>query len=217
VVPPHTSTTLRVLLLALALALTLALALAGGLRGAEGRTAAVDPAAVDPAAVDAAVEHPPRAGAADRPSRITLVGDSLTQQYGPTFQRLGARHGAVVGGRWFGGTNPVDHPWATWVREWSGVDYVVLQDAYVPDGSHTPSQYLAAWQTLVDAARTTLRPGGQVVVMNGDHPDLSSIRGIDRFVAQVRPDSPDGIHWTEVGSAAEARLLCRQLIRAGCS
>ena len=150
------------------------------------------------------------------PVRITIIGDSLTQQYGPTFQRVGLRHGAIVGGRWYGGTNPVDHPWSTWVRGWSGVDYVVLQDAYVPDGSHTASEYLAAWQRLVDAARTTLRPEGQVIVMNGDHPDLSSVRGIDRFVDQVAPDSPDGIHWTEAGSTAQAMLLCEQLNQGAC-
>jgi hypothetical protein len=145
------------------------------------------------------------------PLRITLVGDSLTEQYGPVFQRLGSEGGSIVDGRWFGGTNPVDHPWSSWVREWSDVDYVVLQDAYVPDGSHTPSEYLAAWQGLIDAARTTLRPGGQVIVMDGDQPDLSSLIGIDRFVPQVPPDDPDGIHWTRSGSTAEANLLCRQL------
>jgi hypothetical protein len=145
------------------------------------------------------------------PVRITIIGDSLTQQYGPVFRRVGLRHGALVTGRWFGGTNPVDHPWSTWVREWSEVDYVVLQDSYVPDRSHSESEYLAAWQDLVDAARSTLRPGGQVLVLDGDHPDLSSIDGVDRFVDQVAPDHPDGIHWTEAGALAEAMLLCEQL------
>jgi hypothetical protein len=145
------------------------------------------------------------------PVRVTVIGDSLTQQYGPVFKRIGLEHGVVVGGRWYGGTNPIDHPWSTWVRGWSDVDYVVLQDVYVPDAAHSGREYLTAWQDLVDAARTTLRPGGQVIVMNGNHPDLSSIRGIDRFVDQVTPDDPDGIHWTEAGYTAEAVLLCEQL------
>jgi len=149
------------------------------------------------------------------PVRVTIVGDSLSEEYGPVFQRVGLEHGAVVDGRWVGGTNPVDHPWSTWVREWSGVDFVVLEDSYIPDGTHSASEYLKAWQDLVDAARTTLRPGGQVIVMKGNHPDLSSIRGIDRFVDQVTPDNPDGIHWTEQGYTAEATLLCEQLGRKG--
>ena len=101
------------------------------------------------------------------------------------------------------------------MREWSGVDFVVLEDSYVPDGTHSASQYLTAWQDLVDAARTTLRPGGQVIVMSGNHPDVSSIRGVDRFVDQVPPDNPDGVHWTDAGYTAEATLLCEQLGRKG--
>jgi hypothetical protein len=149
------------------------------------------------------------------PLRITIIGDSLTQQYGPVLQELGREHGFAVRGRWYGGTNPIDHPWSTWVRAWSGVDYVVLEDVYLPDDTpHTNAEYLAAWQELVDAARTTLRPGGQVVVMNGNHPELSSIRGVDRFVDQVPPDSKDGIHWTKSGYTSEAILLCTQLTRS---
>jgi hypothetical protein len=144
--------------------------------------------------------------------RVTVIGDSLTQQYAPAFEKLGRRHGLVVRGQWYGGTNPIDHPWSTWVRTWRDVDYVVLEDVFLPrDTQHTTAEYLAAWQRLVDAARGVLGPGGQVVVMNGNHPDLSSIRGIDRFVDQVPPDSRDGIHWTEAGARAEARLLCTQL------
>jgi hypothetical protein len=161
--------------------------------------------------------RPAVAGAPDAaaPVLVTVVGDSLTQQYGPVFQALGRKHGVVVRGRWYGGTNPIDHPWSTWVRAWAGVDYVVLEDVYLPDDTpHTSAEYLAAWQELVDAARTTLRPGGQVVVMNGNHPDLSSTRGIDRFVDQVPPDSKDGIHWTRSGATAEAILLCTQLTRS---
>ena len=147
------------------------------------------------------------------PLRVTIIGDSLTQQYGPAFQRVVQEQGAVVTGRWHGGTNPVDDPWSTWVREWSGVDYVVLQDAAVlwQDVHHDLDEYLAAWQALVDSAHAALRPGGQVIVMDGNQPDLSSIQGVDRFVDQVDPDSPDGIHWTEAGSTAQAALLCRQL------
>jgi hypothetical protein len=151
----------------------------------------------------------------DAPVRVTIIGDSLSEQYGPVFQRVGLARGVVVDGRWHGGTNPVDHPWSTWVREWSGVDYVVLEDVYVADGTHSASEYLRAWQDLVDVSRTTLRPGGQMIVMNGNHPDLSSIRGIDRFVDQVTPDDPDGIHWTEAGYTAEAMLLCQQLAPGG--
>jgi hypothetical protein len=172
---------------------------------------------LEPAVPAAQVLHRPRGRnpTVEHPVRITIIGDSLSEEYGPVFQRVGLAHGAVVDGRWYGGTNPVDHPWSTWVRQWSGVDFVVLQDSYVADGSHSASQYLTAWQDLVDAARLTLRPGGQVIVMNGNHPDLSSIRGIDRFVDQVPPDNPDGIHWTDAGYTAEATLLCEQLGRKG--
>ena len=172
---------------------------------------------LEPAVPAAQVIHRPRARnpTVDHPVRVTIIGDSLSEEYGPVFQRVGLAHGAIVDGRWYGGTNPVDHPWSTWVREWSGVDFVVLEDSYVPDGTHSASQYLTAWQDLVDAARTTLRPGGQVIVMSGNHPDLSSIRGIDRFVDQVPPDDPDGIHWTDAGYTAEATLLCEQLGRKG--
>lgn len=160
---------------------------------------------------------PAEVAARSTPVRITIIGDSLTEQYGPVFQEIAREHGAVVTGVWHGGTNPVDNPWSTWVREWSGVDFVVLQDSAIlqQDVHHSLDEYLAAWQTLVDSARTVLRPGGQVIVMNGNHPDLSSIHGIDRLVDQVTPDSPDGIHWTEAGFTAEAALLFRQLSQTG--
>ena len=169
------------------------------------------PVRITPAPIARAPVTPARIS----PERITIIGDSLTQQYGPLFQQVGREHGAVVEGRWYGGSNPVDAPWATWVREWSGVDYVVLQDAAVlqQDVHHDLDEYLAAWQTLVDSAHTVLRPGGQVIVMDGNHPDLSGIRGIDRFVDQVAPDSPDGVHWTEAGYTAQAILLCEQLFQ----
>jgi hypothetical protein len=65
----------------------------------------------------------------------------------------------------------------------------------------------------VDSAHSVLRPGGQVIVMDGNHPDLSRIRGIDRFVDQVDPNSPDGVHWTEAGYTAQAVLLCELLFQ----
>jgi hypothetical protein len=167
------------------------------------------------------------------PVVIVLIGDSLTEQYAPVFTAVASHQGAGVLWSAFGGGNPVDSPWADWIthhRDYlaqvtgnaaAKVDYVVLQDQAVlgphpGQVHHTAEEYVAAWQQAVDAAHAVLRPArsdgvgeGEVIALAGNHPDISTVRGIDRLLPVAPLDN--GQHWTEAGAAAEAHLLCEQL------
>lgn len=155
-------------------------------------------------------------GNANDPVLIVLVGDSLTGLYGPIFETVGRRHGAGVQAHWQNNTSPLDAPWHEWVTQgWSDVDYVILEDWHVLSEGQTQEQYLAAWQQLVDAARSILRTdhgGGRVYVLDEiEHPDLSGLTGVDGFLLTLAPDHPDGIHWLPNRAANQAHLVCEQL------
>jgi len=132
------------------------------------------------------------------------IGDSITYSgtwptgYGPIFEKKFENRGlGKAAYRGTAGATPCD-AWADWVRDYPKVrlDFVVIED-YAPGGAPCVSldAYLAAFQELVDAAKAK---AAYVIVLDGDHPDLSSVSGIDILDYPVPPpDNPDGIHYSQ--------------------
>jgi hypothetical protein len=139
------------------------------------------------------------------------VGDSITVGYGPHFERkFEAR--ALGKGHWVGkiATNPCSHPWAQWVRDFpkERLEYVVLQDHYVQNAPFegpclSEDAWRAAFQDLVNAAKAK---SAFVIVLDGTHPDLSTVQGIDILDYPVPPpDYGDGVHYTDAGDKVYAK------------
>jgi lysophospholipase L1-like esterase len=133
------------------------------------------------------------------------VGDSITVGYGPAFvKKFEAKGLGKAGYAAYPATNPCSTPWAQWIRDYpkARLDYVVLEDFYQqgdPYEGACPSEtaWRAAWQDLVNAAK---EKSAYVIVLDGTHPDLSSVTGIDILDYPVPPpDFGDGVHYTDGG------------------
>jgi lysophospholipase L1-like esterase len=148
---------------------------------------------------------------ADNPTRVFLVGDSLTMQYAPYAKDVLITEGALTGARYWPGTNVVAAPWAQWVAEAPGpLDYVVFADYTGPCcdmGGFTEDEYLAAAQKLVDVVHDR---GAIAVELVGGHPDLSKV-SFDLRVPLVSADDADGVHYQAAGARAMAEGLCAAL------
>jgi hypothetical protein len=143
--------------------------------------------------------------------QVLAVGDSITWSgiaaspgYGRYLEtkveghELGKAH--YVGAP---GTSPCSSPWASWIRTYpkARLDYVVLQDEFGMGDPSSPcpskDAWRAAWQEVVDAAKAK---GAFVIVLDGTHPNLYSVSGIDILDYPVPPSNyGDGVHYTSGG------------------
>lgn len=99
-----------------------------------------------------------------------------------------------------------------WVNEdiHSHLDYVIFED-YCPSNPSCQDfgQYRAAFQDTVDAANAK---GAFVIILDGDHPDPSSLSGVYVLDYPVpAPDDPDGIHYTDEGYRLYAKNVVNLL------
>jgi hypothetical protein len=154
-------------------------------------------------------------------TEIFAVGDSITYTpsppapdptgYGPPLLTKVANAG--IGHAWFRAypSGPCDG-WADWVTEdWhSHLDYVVFEDYYPSNPScQDVDEYRASFQAAVDAANAK---GAYVIILDGDHPDLSSLTGVDILDYPVPPpDAADGIHYTDGGYKSYAANVVQLL------
>jgi hypothetical protein len=129
--------------------------------------------------------------------QVLAVGDSMIYEpdgsgSGPVIVRkFGSRELGKANFRALGASNPCSAPWARWIRDYpkARIDYVVMEDHYVQgDGVEgaCPSKHAwrLAWQDLVNAAK---EKGAFVIVLDGNHPDLSTVSGIDILDHPVPP------------------------------
>jgi lysophospholipase L1-like esterase len=146
------------------------------------------------------------------------IGDSITDSntgfspgpgYGEMFEREFAARG--LGRAVFRGTPgslPCD-AWVDWIRRYPGatIDYVIIED-YAPHGAGCASEsaYKAAFQQLVRAAKAK---HAFVIVLDGQHPNLSRVSGIDVLDYPVPPSNlGDGVHYTPAGYHRYADTVC---------
>jgi lysophospholipase L1-like esterase len=148
--------------------------------------------------------RPAPAAAQGSTIQAVALGDSITYGYGPSFVKKFERRG-LGKAHYYGdiGSNACAHPWAQWLRDFpkARIDFVVLEDWYIQgrDYGDCPSEeaWIAANQDLVDAAK---EKSAFVIYLDGTHPDLSSVQGIDILNYPVPPpDLGDGIHYTDSG------------------
>jgi hypothetical protein len=171
------------------------------------------------AALFAMVVASPVAHAQGSTIQALAVGDSITANtsfappgYGKFFvKKFEARALGKAGYRAAQGSNPCTWPWADWIRDYpkARLDYVVIEDWYVQsDPSSTCADedaWRSAMQGVVDAAKAK---SAFVIVLAGDHPDISTVNGIDIRDSPVpAPDYPDGIHYTKPGYKLYAKSV----------
>ena len=78
-----------------------------------------------------------------------------------------------------------------------------MQDDYRSGACSSEDLWRAKWQEVVDAAKAK---GAFVIVLDGFHPDLSSITGIDMLdYAVPAANAADGVHYTSGGYKMYAR------------
>jgi lysophospholipase L1-like esterase len=155
--------------------------------------------------------------------QVLAVGDSITTNNGNAAPGYGGFFVAKFEERDLGkahyigqaSTSPCATPWASWIRTFPKprLDYVVLQDEFVMDDPNSPcaskQAWRAAWQDVVDAAK---EKGAFVIVLDGHHPDLSSVTGIDVLDHPVpSPDFGDGVHYTSAGYKLYAKNVVHLL------
>ena len=150
--------------------------------------------------------------------RALVVGDSITwwnptyAGYGPAFVRkFEARGLGAAEWRSEPGSSPCSAPWATWIRDYpeEQIDVVVLEDDYRTGACSSTDAWRLAWQDTVNAAKSK---GAYVIVLEGTHPDLSSVSGIDILDYPVPPpDWGDGVHYSSGGYKLYARSVVNLL------
>jgi hypothetical protein len=155
---------------------------------------------------------PAQAHAQTATIQALAVGDSITVGYGPAFvtkfeaRGLGKAH-------WIGTAGSVAcDAWADWITDFpkSRLDFVVIED-YAPGGAPCTDKaaYRAAMQDVVNAAKAK---SAYVIVLDGRHPDLSAVAGIDILdYAVPAPDDPDCIHYTDEGYKLYAKNVVNLL------
>jgi lysophospholipase L1-like esterase len=152
------------------------------------------------------IAWPAPAAAQGTTIQALAIGDSITWWndtyggYGPAFERKFERR--LLGkAAWRSqpGSNPCTAPWAQWVADFPKprLDYLIVQDDYRPGACESEDLWRQRWQEVVDVAKSK---GAFVIVLDGTHPDLSTVQGIDILDHPVPPpDLGDGVHYTRAG------------------
>jgi hypothetical protein len=146
------------------------------------------------------------------------IGDSITYWnstyggYGPIFEtKFENRALGKASWRSEPGSNPCTAPWAQWVADFPKprLDYLIVQDDYRTGACSSEDLWRQKWQELVDVAKSK---HAFVIVLDGTHPDLSSVQGIDILNYPVPPpDLGDGVHYTHAGYKLYAKNVVNLL------
>jgi hypothetical protein len=162
---------------------------------------------------------PTAAAAQGTTIQALAIGDSITYWdgtfggYGPSFERK-FQNRALGKATWRSepGSNPCTAPWAQWVADFPKprLDYLIVQDDFRNGGGCASEDlWRAKWQELVDVAKSK---GAFVIVLEGTHPDLSTVQGVDILDHPVpAPDGGDGIHYTSAGYKLYAKNVVNLL------
>jgi hypothetical protein len=136
------------------------------------------------------------------PSKLLLVGDSLTSQYKAQMTVYANR----IGGN---GENAYSDEWPTKLQQATdnfARDVIVLQDYCLPgyDTDATVEQWHEAWRQLVFVANAS---GARVITLVGCC-DPVFMESLPTEHLDMEPaDAPDGIHYTPEGAKRMAERL----------